>query len=427
MLALPPRVSRAAPRASWPAVAALLPLLATSACGSGNTVYDRPDATLDWPSRREPITVPPGGMGLVSDNGSDQLSLLDLGSGHTIENVRVGFDPVGNDGPHHLAVDPTAGHVFVALSYPPPVIPAGPHAGHGSSTVPGWVQMLDLTDLHELARAQVDDNPGDIVLTADRRRVIVTHFDLQRVLNAAGMNTPIDQLRSNMFVLDADTLARIASFPVCVAAHGITVDAAGTRAYLACYGEDVLAVVHLDSPDLAHPQIERIPVGPGAGTPGALTYGPYAALLTHDGSTVLVSDIEGTTFQGKDVRIFDVATQRFTGAAVHVGASVFFGVQSPDDRYVFYPTQGPDQIVRVRTSDWQVDDGGVGHLTADQCLSPHEIAHGPDGRYYLVCEGDHRTPSHVVTFDPMTLQLTGGFDVGVYPDRVVFVGGGGDS
>jgi hypothetical protein len=66
-------------------------------------------------------------------------------------------------------------------------------------------------------------------------------------------------------------------------------------------------------------------------------------------------------------------------------------------------------------------------VNATDCRLPHEIARGPDGRFYLVCEGDHATPSRVVTFDPMSLQVTARFDVGVYPDRVVFVGGGGDS
>src|SRR6266545_8293049 len=92
-----------------------LGLLALAACSS-TTVVDRPDGTVPWPTHRMAYGVPDGGLGLVSNSGSDEVSLLDLGAGKTLATLRVGIQPLGNDGPHHLAVDPAAGRVYVALS-----------------------------------------------------------------------------------------------------------------------------------------------------------------------------------------------------------------------------------------------------------------------------------------------------------------------
>ena len=377
-----------------------------------------PDAALPWPSHHVPITIPDAGLGLVTNNGSDQISLLDLTDETTIGNVRVGIDPIANDGPHHLAVDPASRHVFVALNYPPPGVPSGPHAGHGTSVVNGWVQMLDLDDLHELARHEVDANPGDIALTPDATRVLVTHFNLAQAMDVLAEGGQFSDAYSRLWILNAQNLQAITSVPVCVMAHGIAISADGTRAYIACNGQDALAIVHLDDP--AYTVEPLISVGPGATMIPSTRYGPYAVLLTHDQQYVVVSDLEG-----QDVRIFDVAAHAFDDSlAIALGGSAYFGVESPDQQFIFIPLQAPAGIARIRRSDWSIDQASG--LAASDCLYPHEIAHGPDGLYYMVCEavGSDSTrtaPSRVDVIDPGTLAVTGHYSVGVYPDRVVFV------
>jgi DNA-binding beta-propeller fold protein YncE len=405
-------------------LALTLATFALAAC-NGGTVYDRPDATLQWPSHRTTYAIPDGGLGIVSNSNSDTLSLLDLASASTIGQVQVGIDPIANDGPHHVALDARNGRVYVALSYPPPGVPSGPHAGHGASTQPGWVQMLALDDFRELGRAPIATNPGEILLTPDRTRVVVTHFDLQHAIDALRMGGPITSAYASMWLLDATDLHRIASPDICIAPHGAAVTADSTRALVACYGQDSLAIVHLDDPAL---RTELIPVGPGPGMAPTPVYGPYAILITHDQQYALVSDLDG-----KDLRVFNIATGQFEAQhALMLRAAVYFGTESADGSMLYFPTQSPDQIVRIRRSDFAID--AVATVPGAQCQLPHEISRGPDGRYYLVCEtvrnsdgtpGTRSQPSHVATFDPDTLMITNVFPVGAYPDRIVFAPEGG--
>jgi hypothetical protein len=404
---------------------ALFGVIALALAACGQPTHEQPDASLSWPTHRTTYAVPDGGLGIVSNNGSDTLSILDLAAASTIGRVRVGIDPIANDGPHHVAVDPIAGHVFVALAYPPPGLPSGPHAGHGTSTQPGWVQMLALDDFHEIARTPIATNPGDIILTPDRHRVIVTHFDLQRAIDALRNGRPMTDAYASLWVLDATDLHRIASPDICIAPHGAMVTADSTRVLVACAGQDSLAIVHLDDPGL---RTELIPVGPSPSVVPNQAYGPYSVLITQDQQYALVGDLEG-----KDIRIFNLATNRFESQhAIMTRAATYFGAESNDGTMLYFPTQSPDQIVRVRRADWTIDRAQS--LPGAQCQLPHEISRGPDGRFYLVCEtrqnadgspGTRTQPSHVVTFDPDTLGITNVFPVDAYPDRIVFVPTGG--
>ena len=71
----------------------------------------------------------------------------------------------------------------------------------------------------------------------------------------------------------------------------------GARAYVACYGEDVVAVVDLDKREV----LDRIPVDASGASIGDPKYGPYSAVLSPDGKTLAL----GNTVS-KDVRFFDV-------------------------------------------------------------------------------------------------------------------------
>src|SRR5690349_4415921 len=68
-----------------------------------------------WPDRRVPV----GGTGLlafVTNNGSDSLSVIEVASLTEIARRPVGRSPVDPEQPHHLALDPDRGEVWVGLS-----------------------------------------------------------------------------------------------------------------------------------------------------------------------------------------------------------------------------------------------------------------------------------------------------------------------
>jgi DNA-binding beta-propeller fold protein YncE len=366
-----------------------------------------------WPDQRAPLPRPAGGgpLALVSDNGSDTLSLVDLAGPRTLARVPIGLDPVDNDGPHHLAVDPAAGAVYTAFAYPPPVASPGPHGNHGASQVPGVLVRLGLDDLRVRARATTDVNPGDVKLTPDGRRLLVTHFDLARAMRPAAPGND-DERRSSLVVFDAATLSRLGSVKVGLAAHGLTTSADGRTAYVTCYGSDELAVVALDDPALP---VVRVPVGPGAGSGGAIQYGPYAAVRSPDGQLVYVSNLES-----KDVRVFDVAAGAFDPARVApVRGAAFFPALGPADSTLLVPVQSPDGLMVLDTPSLTLRKARG--FTRAECQRPHEAARAPDGRYVIVCEGDRQAPGALVQVDPETLEILGRTELGVYPDAIGFV------
>ena len=84
-----------------------------------------------FPDLRPQLALPRGDFGLVSNNGSDTVTLLDLEQWQVVGSAPVGRDPVAIDGPHHIAVDRRAKRAFTALAYPVPAASPGPHAAHG--------------------------------------------------------------------------------------------------------------------------------------------------------------------------------------------------------------------------------------------------------------------------------------------------------
>jgi DNA-binding beta-propeller fold protein YncE len=395
------------------AAVALLAAAVLAGCGTTVESYDG----SAWPNTRPRVAMPDGGgpIGLVSENGSDTIAVVDLRGPETIGHYPVGLDPLANDGPHHLDVDPVGRAVFTALAYPPPLLSAGPHSGHGQSTLPGVVLRLSLDDMSLVRHQSVDANPGDIVLTPDRQRILVSHFNLTDLLPGGGVRD------SRLYVLNAADLAVVARVTVCPAAHGVVIAPDGRTAYVACNVSDEIAIVGLDRPDFP---VERVPVGPGAGGGGASpTYGPYALTLAPDGSAVYVSDREG-----RDVRTFDVATHRFDPArTAMLRAAPLFGAIGPDGTTLVVPTQGPDGMFVLRRDTLQTVSARS--FTRDECFLPHAIARGPDGRYYVVCEGNHSalqpTGGGLLVVDPAATPpaVLGRAALGVYPDAIVFARG----
>ena len=361
-----------------------------------------------FPDGRATFELPAGDLGVVSNSGSDTLTLLDLDGSDIIGSAPVGLDPVEIDGPHHVAVDRGANVAFTALSYPPPTFVPGPHAAHGSSQRRGVVQKLALEDLAPIAQAQVDVNPGDVVLSADGTLLLVSHFDLRRVM----LEKELEEQRADITILDAATLETVRSIRTCIAPHGIALSRpAAELAFVACYGEDALAVLDTTTGDAP----ELVSLGPG-GLPGSPAYGPYAAVLSPGDETVAVSN---TT--SRDVRFFDVATREFRVNFATVPGEPYFPAWSADGARLFVPTQGTDALVVVDTESGELLD--VKTFEPSECVRPHAAVFAADPQtLFLVCEGDHMSPSVVLAVNAATLEIEDTLAVGVYPDGLA-VGG----
>jgi DNA-binding beta-propeller fold protein YncE len=408
--------SRLSPRSRARGAAIALASLSIAACSPPD-----PDVEYDYdayqgdayPNTRPKVNVPAGGMGLVSDSKSDTISLLDLATGQRFASYPAGRDPVTIDGPHHIAANMSLGAAFVGLSYPVDAASLGPHAAHGGSVVPGYVQKLALDDMRITGQVRVDPNPGDIVLSQDGTRLVVTHFDLQRAIANPGN---LDAARSRLAVIDPASLVLLGSpdplwIKACIAPHGMALSRPdGARAFVACYGEDALAIVDLTD---ASAEVKLVPVG-GDASPFTPAYGPYTAVMSPDGGTIAVSSTES-----RDVRFFDVASETFdlTRTYKTQGAPYFAG-WSADGARLYIPTQTPDAIRLIDTSLANADlQERV--FAPGECDKPHLAEVHSDSVIFVVCEGDWSAPGWVLMLDAVTLATIGTSEVGIYPDGLV--------
>lgn len=395
--------------------AAAIALLAAgaAACSPGDPPviheYD-PYEGEAFPDERTPVSIPEGGVGFVTNSYSDSVTVVALATGEVLLTAPVGRDPVSLDGPHHVAVSPSGDAVYIGLSYPVVGL-TGPHASHGSSQRSGYAQKLDGLDLSVVGQVRVDTNPGDIVLSADGKRLATSHFDLQRALQNLG---DIEAARATIAVIDPTQMLPHGSpaavrIPTCVAPHGMVLSRPdGATAYVACYGEDSITVVDLEGGAVA----SRVPVGANSEGFGDPVYGPYSIVESPAGDLLAV----GNTVS-KDVRFFDVAASKMKdGAVLSTFGAPYFPAWFPDGSKILVPTQGPDAAV-VFDMATQAE---IAHrdFTGDDCVLPHVAVPMEDGTFTLVCEGDHEAPGKVIWLDPDTLETVRSATVGVYPDAL---------
>ncbi len=373
-------------------------------------------------SRTPTVTTPGADVGIersraayVTDNGSDSITVFDR-DGSKVVHVPVDVDPNRHEAPHHLAVDSVHGRLFAGLAFPEPKpggatkpAPNDPHASHGNAESHGELVRLDLNRVAVNEAREVDENPGDVVLTHDQAHVLVTHFDMRRAMDVASAGGATSKMFAALQVWDAATMTLVGSRPLCVAPHGVTTTRDDKTAFVACYGSDELAVVDLTNPALP---TARYPLGASPGAPGLPTYGPYSATLSPDEKTVVVASLEGM-----DVRVFDRDAKRFVGDRTVTLAARAFMPAFLDAKTIVVPLQGPDGIVRV-----DLDAGTITARvgTGETCPAPHVARVAKDGRLYVVCEGDHVKPGLVVQLDPATLAIRKKWTTGVYPDAVAF-------
>ena len=345
----------------------------------------------------------------VTDNGSDQITVIDRDSSNVLSRP-IDIDKNAHEAPHHLAADPVAKRLFVALAFPPPpdAEKKGPHANHGNASNDGKLAKLDLATLSVQATVDVDENPGDVALTHDGTKVLVTHFDMRRAMAAAAAGKPPNEMFATLQVWDAMKMKKIASRALCVAPHGIAVTKDDKTAIVACYGSDEIALVDLTQKQLP---TSRFVLGATEGVLGAPKYGPYSAAPSPDDSLILVGDLES-----KDVRIFDAKAKKFADP-IAVGARAMIGA-FVDGTIAIVPLQAPDGLVKIDAQKNSVL--ARASVTKDQCEAPHMARVDSHGRVFVVCEGDHVQPGAVVEIDPATLAITKRWIAGVYPDGIAF-------
>ncbi|MEO6418400.1 MAG: YncE family protein [Polyangiaceae bacterium] len=388
-------------------------LLALAACAKTKTetnhVYDAYEGGAAYPNLRPKLAADGDDFALVPNSGSDSISFLDLGKGVVSGTAPAGRNPFTLDSPHHVVGDPKNGFAYVALAYPPSS-QTGQHT-HGSSTRPGWIQKLSLEDLRPIGEVLVDANPGEIALSDDGVRLVVSHFDLKA---AQMVDLPIDQRRATLALVDPNQILPTDSpdptrLLVCVAPHGLALSRPDAKtAFVSCYGEDAVALVNLED---THAAVVRVPVGAAPGPPGSPAYGPWSASLSPSGKRLAVGNTES-----KDVRFLDVATTVMETLVISALGAAYAVDWSPDETRLYVPTQAQDAIAVYDAATGALVRSRV--LDAATCVRPSEASLGKDAAVlYVICEGDGVSPGAVLALDPVTLATRTSFPVGISPGR----------
>ncbi len=374
-------------------------LIACDAPVSPTLVFE---SDLAFPER-ETIPTPVGDLALITNNYDDTLSYIDLGLTPPAEIARlpVGLNPVEREGPHHVTVSPD-GLAWVGISNFVPNSGSGPHGAHGTGQSPGHALLIRVSDGVELASVRVDRNPGDIRLTPDGRRVLVSHFDLLRITDNTG-----GDFDSRLAIIDVKTRTREALVPVCPAAHGVAISPDSKTAYIACW-DDRVAKVDLGSPD--HP-VETTPVLPIPGTLAEPECQPYALTLSRDGKTLWVGCLASGELRG-----FDTTTMTPI-AGYDLGGAALFGTELDDGRFAI-PVQVPDALAFFDPSE-PLSPPTLVPLDPSACVLPHVVAVRKD-KLLLVCEGDRVAPGSFVILD-YEGKVERVIPVGLYPDDLAIV------
>jgi DNA-binding beta-propeller fold protein YncE len=387
-------------------------VLAVLSCTRGETrvehVYDPYAGPAPYPDLRPKIALPSGDFAIVPSSGSDSLAIVDLALGTAIATAPVGRSPVVLDGPHQVVADLGRRVAYVVESYPDAPESAGNHS-HGSSVRPGFVQVLALDDLRAVGEVRVDPNPGEIAVSDDGKRLVVTHYDLAAALRE---DLPIEARRSTLAVIDPAAIQPFATpepdkLLVCVAPHGLALSRPDAKkAFVACYGEDALAIVDLED---THDPVVLVPTGTGTG--------PYGVALSPDGARVAIG-----TRNGKDVRFLDVASAAMEALVVPALGETYVPAWSPDGASVYVPTRALDAIALVDAKSGAVVKQRV--FDAATCVAPLEVTRGSDPAVvHVLCEGTADAHGAIVTVDAATLETKARVDVGAFPGRP-FVGRG---
>src|SRR3569623_984998 len=241
---------------------------------------DAPTAGPAFPNPRAGFPSNGRTLGYIANQYADTISVLDLGTLAVLGEVPVGINPVELDGPAQVRLDPTRGVAYVLLTYPLSVV--GAHAvAHGARPPFGYVRELSLLDLTPLGGLPVDRRAASLALSADHSLAAGVHFDQDLAL----LPTDLDARRATLDLLtpawDLQTgTANKRAQPVCVAPLGVVLGGKGARAFVACTGEDSLAVVDTNSITV----LTRVPAGAGP------VNKPTAIVVATAGQQVLLSN-----------------------------------------------------------------------------------------------------------------------------------------
>ena len=387
------------------AIGLLLCGASLSAC-SGETASYAPYAGEAYPNRRQKFEKAGRLLGYVANRRSDSVSVLDLDAMTELGRVPIGRDPVDIDGPRRFTIDEEAGLGYVALSYYLSVVSAHAETGAQVTQRLGYVLALDLNDLAQVGERRLEPNAHDIAFNPLTRQLLVSHFDTYRSSVEAD---PQARKASLDFITPAsgirDGSATLQSLTLCRAPSAVVLNSDGTRAFVACTGDDSIAVVDTAT----RTALTEFRAGPdNTNQPTALTADPEARRLVV--SNQVPRAIVTFSMLEEPAMLTSLYFVGLPGSPTWVSDTALI-VPTQDGQHVNGTT-----LVEIDGTTASIVREAIYEL--DRCENPSEVTRSRDGRVFVVCQGSKFNSGAVVSIDPTTLEILGRVEVGVYPEHL---------
>lgn len=322
------------------------------------------------------LVTPPGKRLYVPNQGEDNVCIVDQDRMVVTAYMNVGNSPA-NDGPHFIVANQDYWYVSLIGA--------------------GEVWKFDAHSDSLVGTASVAGSPALLALTPDGSKLYVTQF--------------MTSSTNRVVVLNTATMSSVKSIPVWTMPHGIRMNHAGTRVYVANMMSDNLSVIDVFTDSV----VATVPLAFDA-VPFRTKYMPMEVAISPDDSLVLV-----TCSEWDEVRMFSASSYALLDS-FHVGDQPWHLQFTPDGEFCNVTNRLGNSISVIHIPMRHV----MSTIVFPNLLSlPHGIDVSPNGRYMFVSNEnvghlytpryDTRFLGNVCVIDRITEQLVKVLEVGVMP------------
>lgn len=325
-------------------------------------------------------SVPTGRRLYVPNQGDDMVAIIDVDNLIVSRYVNVGSSPA-SDAPHFVVADDNYWYVSLIGA--------------------GQVWKFDARTDTLVGVTSISGSPALLELTADGSKLYVSQF----------MTASTNRVN----VINTATMSVIRSIPVWTMPHGIRLNRAGTRLYVANMMSDNISVIDVATDSV----IAMTMVAHDASPFGPVRYMPVELAVSPDDAFVLV-----TCSERQEVRMFDAVTMALIDS-FRVGDQPWHLQFSPDGLYCYVANRRGNTVSIIHMPMRHVMET----VTAPATFSyPHGCDVSRDGRYTFISSeniGHTFTPRYAMEFvgnvaviDNVTLQIVKTLEVGRMPTGI---------
>lgn len=311
------------------------------------------------------------------NQADDNVAVLDVDNQVVIKYVNVGISPA-NDAPHFIVT--------------------GRHYWYVSLIGTGQVWKFDIHADTVVGKGTVIGSPALLSLTPDGSKLYVSQF--------------MTSSTNRVVVLNTATMTVTKSISVWTMPHGMRMNHAGTRLYVANMMSDNISVIDVATDSV----IATVPVAHDARPFGPTKYMPMEVAVSPDDRYYMT-----TCSEWQEVRMFDAATNVLIDS-FHVGNQPWHLQFTPDGEFCYVTNRLANTVSAIHIPMRHV----MSTITSPTALAyPHGVDISRDGRYVFVSNENvshNYSPRYnleyvgnISVIDHVSGQITKVIDVGKMP------------